>query len=45
MKNSCKNNTDRLVTFELAIWEEAVVSSKTKLSRFISNSEEDTPTL
>ena len=45
LKNSWRNNTDKLVTVVPDVWVAAVVSSKTKLSRFISRSEEDIPTL
>ena len=45
MKNSCKNNTDKFVTVVLDVWVAAVVLSKIKLSRLISKSEEDIPTL
>jgi len=39
------NNTERFVKFEPDVWEDAVVSSNFKLSRLISRSDEETPTL
>ena len=39
------NNTDKFVKDEPDVWEVAVVSLKFKLSWFIFNNEDDTPTL
>ena len=45
MKNSCIKRTDKLVKVEPDVCASAVVSSNSRLSRFIYNNDEDTPTL
>ena len=45
LKNSWRNKTERFVRVEPVVWEDAVVSSNFKLSRFISSNEDETPTL
>ena len=45
LKNSCKNNTDKLVTTEPSVWADAVVSSNTNFSLFTSVKDDESPTL
>ena len=45
LKNSCKNSTDKFVKVEPEVCDDAVVSLKSKLSRFISSRDDEIPTL